>query len=73
MYERIAKLLKESKKTTVIIGEEISINSQRRDYKSKVDNQIYNSTDLSKLYNKDFDKSDNNFISYYRNICKQIY
>lgn len=64
MYEIIANLLKESKKTTVITGEGISIDLQKEDYKLKVDNQIYNSND--------FNKSDNNFISYYRNICKQI-
>ena len=72
MYEIIANLLKESKKTTVITGDGISIDSQKIDYKTSVDNQVYNGINLSKLCNKDFDKSDNNFISYYRNICKQI-
>lgn len=72
MYEIIANLLKDSKKTTVITGDGISICSQRIDYKTKVDSQVYNGIKLSKLCSKNFDKSDNNFISYYRNICKQI-
>ena len=63
MYEIIANLLKESKKTTVITGDGISIDSQKIDYKTSVDNQVYNGINLSKLCNKDFDKSDNNFIS----------
>ena len=42
MYEIIANLLKESKKTTVITGDGISIDSQKIDYKTSVDNQVYN-------------------------------
>ena len=57
MYEIIANLLKESKKTTVITGDGISIDSQKIDYKTSVDNQVYNGINLSKLCNKDFDKS----------------
>ena len=34
MYEIIANLLKESKKTTVITGDGISIDSQKIDYKT---------------------------------------
>ncbi len=72
MYEIIANLIKESKKTTVITGDGINVDLQTIDYKTKVDNQIYNGINLTKLCSKDFDKSDNNFISYYRDICKQI-
>ena len=72
MYEIIANLIKESKKTTVITGDGISVGLQTINHKRKVDNQIYNGIHLTKLCNKDFDKSDNDFISYYRDICKQI-
>ena len=47
MYEIIANLLKESKKTTVITGDGISIDSQKIDYKTSVDNQDYNGINLS--------------------------
>ena len=47
MYEIIANLLKESKKTTVITGDGISIDSQKIDYKTSVDNQVYNGINLS--------------------------
>ena len=72
MYEIIANLIKESKKTTVITGDGISVGLQTINHKRKVDNQIYNGIHLTKLCSKDFDKSDNDFISYYRDMCKQI-
>ena len=49
MYEIIANLLKESKKTTVITGDGISIDSQKIDYKTSVDNQVYNCINLSNV------------------------
>ena len=72
MYEIIANLIKESKKTTAITGNGISVDLQTMDNKTKVDNQICNGTNFKKLCSKGFDKSENDFISYYRYICKQV-
>lgn len=72
MYKKIADLLKESKKTTVLTGNGISIDPHMINDKYKVDSKKYNDVNLINLCNKDLNKSDRDFISYYRKISRQI-
>jgi len=63
MYETIANLLKESKKTIIITGNGINIDLKNIESKRKIDNQTYD---------ENLKKDDNKFINYYRYMCKQI-
>ena len=63
MYEIIANLLKESKKTIIITGNGINIDFKDIENIKKFDNQR-NDENL---------KDDDKFINYYRDVCKQIF